>query len=142
MNIYSNITHTLKIDDDNLFHNYIYQELLSVIQDNIGHDYLACAINHPPCITDWHFGKCSPDSFWNDKHYNGPCVPWADGGCSYILSKHAHSFIIQITNPNNLNTIGNLHIYEDMFIGIVLHNNNIFPKLVKIPSIIGDKGFF
>ena len=45
MNIYSNITHTLKIDDDNLFRNTIYPELIQCISNNINSHYLACSIN-------------------------------------------------------------------------------------------------
>lgn len=81
---------------------------------------MGTTINYPPCISDWHFNKCSPDSHWNHTPYTGPCEPWLDGGCSYILSNKAHQKLIENFNQNGLEEIRKNHIYEDLMVGLIL----------------------
>lgn len=72
---------------------------------------------------NWHFGKCSKNSIWNTKLYNGPFIPWCLGGKGYFLS-HKSAKIVAC-NPPDLS----YHIYEDLYISqTLLDKANIIPK--------------
>ena len=73
----------------------------------------------------WHIGKCSNNSYFYDKPYNGIFVPWCKGGYGYILSRKSLEYISQ-TGDNIIDNI----IYEDVYIGIILNNNNIYPSII------------
>jgi len=135
---FSNITHIIKIDDhDTNISNLIFN--LQLMQDIIEkNDYLGQRISYAQCNCDWHFNKCSPTSKWYNIPYYGNCKPWVDGGCGYILSINAIKLINSKYNPSNLQIVSDLHIYEDVMIGLILYEFNIHP--VKIDNvIIGDK---
>ena len=127
---FNNITHILKIDDwdtkvDNNTHNKLkYTNLTHYCGQNIINKYLG--------ERKYHFNKCPLNSIWNNKMYNGNFVPWADGGCGYILSRVAMN-IISIQRLT-INKIYNNMIYEDVMIALLLYKSKIFPK--KIPKII------
>lgn len=67
-----------------------------------------------------HFGKCSKDSPWNCKMYNGKFTPYCLGGC-YVFSKKALKAISE--TPNDCEH----DIYEDLYVGQTLNKHNIHP---------------
>lgn len=75
----------------------------------------------------WHFGKCSKDSVWNNKHYPGKFIPWCRGGSGYFLS------------PKAANTIANhpplkegYHLYEDLYVSqTLLDHASVAPRHIK-----------
>jgi len=82
----------------------------------------------------WHIGKCSANSKWSVKKYEGKFVPWCDGGDGYILSNHAANIVAN--NPPNHDE----DIYEDQYVAQKLLNNNIIPyKIQKLTSFFYDK---
>ena len=101
-----------KLDDDMIIHK--------IFDNNMMYDY--CGIVQK---TDgnrrWHIGKCSKESKFNTEPYNGIFVPWCKGGYGYILSRLAISKII--INNDYIN-----EIYEDLYMGKLLHEHGIFPK--------------
>ena len=163
---FSNITHILKIDDDNdcnpqevvdslinkshkilNSYDYIGQRLHDEhhIKEIINNDKSRKAYedSHPevpkwPHPREWHFGRVNKNCYWFNKRYDGPYVPWADGGCSYILSRKAASLITIENNFNTLIDIRKKAIYEDVFIGLTLKKYNIIPFQHKF-FIKGDK---
>lgn len=68
----------------------------------------------------WHIGKCSSNSRWNNLEYKGPYVPWCKGGYGYIISRCS---IDKIKNDETYEE----HIYEDLYIALLLNNRKIYP---------------
>ena len=137
---YSNITHVLKIDDhDNKINNNTinlinkYKEIIN------SYDYIGQKINTgSKIIKRWHFKKLSEKSRWYRKEYNGDYTPWADGGCSYILSRRSMNYINSIYNLDNLEELRNYHIFEDLMVALVLKKFNIKPHKLTY-GVKGDK---
>lgn len=86
-------------------------------------------INHPKA-SSYHFNKCSADSSWRNKLFFGKEIHYCLGG-SYILSKKA---IQIIANDNSYRE----HIYEDYYVGLTLHNNNINPHNITLKEYFYD----
>ncbi len=74
---------------------------------------------------DWHVGKCSPNSIWNKKIYQGGYVPWCKGGYGYILSRKAINAICEYKEKYDD------EIYEDLLIAKILLNSNIAPSILN-----------
>lgn len=155
---FSNITHIIKIDDDNTCNplnviNKLKNEGSDIINS---YDYIGQLVHNENHIENvifnekarqlykypdprkWHFGKVNEDSYWYNKRYDGNYVPWADGGCSYILSKKAAELITSEYNFSNLINIRKEAIYEDIFIAIILRKHDILPYKYDF-LINGDK---
>lgn len=82
----------------------------------------------------WHIGKCSPDSKWSIKKYEGKFVPWCDGGNGYVLSNYAANLIAK--NPPNSDE----EIYEDQYIAQRLLQHDIHPSTIyNIHRFFQDK---
>ena len=71
---------------------------------------------------NWHIGKCSPGSEFNNKPYEGEYIPWCLGGKGYVLSKKAVEAIASDR--------GTYHgeIYEDLAIAKILARSGIAPS--------------
>ena len=67
----------------------------------------------------YHFGRVPKDSYWNNRKYTGKMKPYADGGCSYILSRKAVKAITNQYGFDKLEQVYRDHIYEDMMVGSV-----------------------
>lgn len=94
-------------------------------------DYSGQRINGAgPFDRKWYFSKCPEKSPWYNSEYNGEYLPWADGGCGYILSRKAMNIIVN-KKKSNLEICEN-DIYEDLMIGKLLNKNNIFPEKIEI----------
>ena len=87
---------------------------------------------------DYHFKRVSESSYWQGRKYTGPMVPYADGGCSYVLSRKAVTLITNDYGFDSLDEIRKTHIYEDMMIGVLLKRHNITPHRCYY-RIAGDK---
>jgi hypothetical protein len=82
----------------------------------------------------WHIGKCSKNSGWSNKKYEGLFVPWCDGGDGYVLSNYAANIISN--NPPNLEE----EIYEDQYVAQKLLTHDINPyKIPKLATFFYDK---
>ena len=133
INIFSDVTHIIKIDDhDTHFSNEMDDKIYKCILDT--YDYAGQKIQKGSGNRNYHFGKCSNNSFWNTTSYNGEYTDWADGGSGYILSRRAMLIINNKYSIDDINTIYKTHIFEDVMIALILKHANIFP--VKIDKII------
>jgi hypothetical protein len=103
-----------KLDDDML--------VKALLNENDLFDYCG-NVRHQNGFRNWHIGKCSKDSLFNTTEYSGVFVPWCLGGFGYVVSKKAIGFIEKDTNYFN-------EIYEDVYIGKILYQNNIFPNSI------------
>lgn len=86
----------------------------------------------------YHFGRVPKDSYWNNRKYTGKMKPYADGGCSYILSRKAVKEITKQYGFNKLEQVYKDHIYEDMMVGLLLNKVGITP-VKHYYFIVGDK---
>ena len=130
---FSDITHIIKIDD----HDVIDSKWLTCDINKIIYgeyfDYGGYLIrNQTFCNREWHFGKCSNGSSWNNTIYSGEVVPFIDGGSGYILSRRSMQIINQ--QYNNLDQVINKYIYEDILMSLLLSKQNIYPTLININS--------
>ena len=106
-------THFYKLDDDMIIKKYINP-------NNLKHIDYAGNVQGVEGSRIWHIGKCSNNSKWNTQKYMGKFVPWCKGGYGYIISRTAINLIKDEDKYKE-------HIYEDVYIGILLHKNNIHP---------------
>ena len=125
---FKKFTHILKIDDHD---NKISEKTINTIKKykNIlnQYDYIGQQINiGSNGIKKWHFKKLSKES------------RWADGGCSYILSKRSMYYINSIFNLKNIEKLRDQEIYEDLMIAKVLKKFNIVPHKISY-GVEGDK---
>lgn len=75
----------------------------------------------------WHKGKTG--TFWDRTPYMGDYVPWCLGGNGYIVSRNILKKIIP-----NFDYI--THIYEDLYIGILMNKEGITPTNIDIRSYL------
>tara|TARA_R110000737_G_scaffold189197_1_gene211217 strand:- start:40 stop:648 length:609 start_codon:yes stop_codon:yes gene_type:complete len=116
-NHFDKVTHIVKLDDDIKVVNKIKNLGLS--------DYLGI-INAEEVNREWHFGKCSEESGLNSQPYSLPYNPYCIG-YGYILSRKALNAIVR-----NYKTIDSQkEFYEDLAVGKILYNSNIFPTNAK-----------
>lgn len=121
-----NIKHITKLDRTVTINSIVTYDLIKDI------DYggrIIKFINHPKTST-YHFGKCEENSIWYNKPFTGPEIPYCLGD-TYILSKKA----LRLLAEDNTFTS---HIYEDYYVGTVLHNNQIIPKDINIRKYFYD----
>ena len=114
-------THFFKLDDDMILKKYINP-------NHLKHINYAGNVQYIEGRRDWHIGKCSKDSKWNTQIYNGKFVPWCKGGYGYIISRSAINLIKYDDKYCE-------HIYEDVYIGILLNNKNIYPTFIS-PKVL------
>jgi hypothetical protein len=137
---FKNITHILKIDDhDTYFTDENIKSLYNLNELNFYNYIGQKKVYRPPNTwSDYHFGKISKSSHWNNKKGNVSNVTWLDGGCSYILSRKAMKLINKTYNSSNINIVRKKEIYEDVMIGRLLASHNIHAHEVNY-NIKGDK---
>ena len=112
-----NYTHFVKLDENiniirplpnNIFNNINYAGKVQYYQGN----------------RRWHFGKCSSNNKYYNIEYQGEFVPWCKGGYGYIISRTAINLIKDNQDFTN-------HIYEDLYLGLILREKNILPTPIK-----------
>jgi hypothetical protein len=89
---------------------------------DIDGDYLG-NVHYGDGNRQWHVGRAG--NFWDRIPYLGEFKPWCMGGFGYILSRNALEKIVP--NFNYLD-----HIYEDVYIGLLLNKAGIIPKMINI----------
>jgi len=121
---FNTYTHFFKLDEDMIINNLITKDVYNNI--NFGGKINICIGKG---MRDWHFGKCSPDHYYNTKEYEGIYVPWCLGGYGYIISRYAINLIQNDTKYFE-------HIYEDLYIAIILLENNISPVNINVKDFV------
>ena len=140
LEIFQNITHILKVDDDNYFTK---ENIIELSKSNViyQYNYIGQLLKNSDIdvTCDWHFNNTKPDNYWYNKKYFGKLnIDYFDGGESYILSRYALNKIKQYYGFNDLDKIRREHIYEDYMIGEIMDYYRIKPYINKYP-IYGDK---
>lgn len=110
-------THFVKCDDD-----------INVIQDfgKIEGDYLG-KVQSVEGDRNWHVGKTG--TFWDQLPYPGKYKPWCLGGNGYVVSRKALTKILPSHDYLE-------HIYEDVYIGILMNKAGIPPKDLSIKEYL------
>jgi len=137
---FKDITHILKIDDhDTMFTDENVKNLYKINELYL-YNYIGQKKEYrePNTWSDYHFGKISKKSHWNNKKGDVSNVAWLDGGCSYILTRKAMKIINKFYNSSNLKILRENEIFEDVMIGRLLAMRKCFPRIVNF-SIKGDK---
>ena len=119
---FNHYTHFFKLDEDMIINK--------LITTNIYNNIDFCGIiQYCSGNRQWHIGKCSPDHYYNTTIYKGIYVPWCLGGYGYIISRHALNLI-----KNNTRYFE--HIYEDLYIAIILLEQKISPININIKEFV------
>ena len=128
---YNDITHILKVDDNNT--SFTSSILESIEHNNCisTRDYIGQQVNIEGGDRTYHFGKCTPNSYWDNREYYGRFNRWCDGGSSYILSRKAMNIINKRYNIDNIEEVYKNEIYEDVMIANILNKSNIYPHEMK-----------
>lgn len=112
---FSQYTHFVKLDDDMV----VLKRFENLTDDYIGN------VHYVDGNRNWHIGRCG--NFWDNIPYIGEFKPWCMGGYGYVVSKRALEKIVP--NHDYLN-----HIYEDVYIGILMNNVGIKPTEIDVTS--------
>jgi hypothetical protein len=137
---FKDVTHILKIDDhDTYFTDNNIKNLYNLKELHL-YNYIGQKKEYraPNTLSDYHFGKISKRSHWNNKKGDVSDVTWLDGGCSYILSRKAMKIINKFYNSSNIRTVRQNEIYEDVMMGRLLAMRNCRAHVVNF-NIKGDK---
>ena len=124
--IFDKYSHFLKLDEDMVILNDIGKSIYKNI--NYGGN-----IQKTEGKRDWHFNRCQKTSCFYNKPYMGKFTPWCKGGYGYIISRKSVNLI---KNDNNYDK----HIYEDLYIALLLKTYDVSPinipiqKYIKSPS--------
>lgn len=120
---FNNYNYFFKLDDDMIINK--------LINENDIKNYNYCGkvnVNYDG-NRKWHIGKCSTNSKFNTMEYKGNYIPWCLGGYGYIISRNAINLIKNNTNYKE-------HIYEDLYISLLLNENNIKPIHINIQNYV------
>lgn len=120
---FNNYTHFCKLDEDMIINKLLNYDQIKKL------DYCGIVNYNNNGNRNWHIGRCSPNSKFNTTPYTGIYVNWCMGGYGYIITKSA---ISKIYNNNEYCD----HIYEDLYIAILLRKNNILPNYFNIKDFI------
>ena len=121
-NLYIKYKYICKCDDDIIIKKLIESDKLYDYCGNLRNSYIG--------DREWHIGKCSKNSIYNNKKYEGEYVPWCLGGYGYIISTKILHYIINEKKEYKD------EIYEDLYIAKILYKNNIFPKHINIKEYL------
>lgn len=103
-----NYDYIWKLDDDIeilSFDNNLKKDLFKTLN---GLNYCGFRVIKQEGNREWHFGKCSKSTTWNNKPYKGNYPNWAEGGNSYFLSQKAVKYFRNFDQFENLRKS---HIY-------------------------------
>jgi hypothetical protein len=110
-------THFVKLDDD-----MIVKNKFNVLDgDYIGN------VHYVNGNRRWHMGRTG--TFWDQVPYLGEFKPWCMGGFGYIVSRRSMEKIVP--NYDYVN-----HIYEDVYIGILMNSIGVEPKKINIKEYL------
>lgn len=114
---FSDYTHFCKLDDDMILRKRF---------DKLTDDYLG-SVHYGDGNRQWHMGRCG--NFWDKVPYLGEFTHWCMGGFGYVVSRKALEKIVP-----NFNYID--HIYEDLYLALLLKSVGIFPKMINIKEFV------
>ena len=114
---FNSYTHFVKLDDD----MSVVKKFPNLIDDYIGN------VHHSDGNRQWHMGRCG--NFWDKIPYIGEFKPWCMGGFGYIVSRNS----LEKTLPD-FNYLD--HIYEDVYIGLIMNKVGIKPKNINIKEYL------
>lgn len=116
-NRFDKYTHFVKLDDD-----------MNVVKkfENIEGDYIG-KVHWVEGNRKWHMGRT--ETFWDQVPYLGEYKPWCLGGNGYVVSRKVIENIVP--NYEYLE-----HIYEDLYIGILMNKIGIVPKNINIKEYL------
>jgi hypothetical protein len=112
--IFNKYTHFHKLDEDLTFIKDIDFELT---------DYMGMVCGKHMINRNHHIGRCE-GHYWNDKPYPSEISDWCEGGLSYIVSRKSIGIISQLNGKD--------YPLEDVMVGNVLFNNNIYPRFTNM----------
>lgn len=115
--IFKEYTHFVKLDDD----MRVLKRFTEIDGDYIGN------VNYLDGNRQWHVGRTG--TFWDKIPYLGDFKPWCLGGFGYIISRNALEKVVP--NFDYLD-----HIYEDVYIGILMNKIGIIPKNINIKEYL------
>jgi hypothetical protein len=75
----------------------------------------------------WHMGRCG--NFWDRVPYLGEFTPWCMGGFGYVVSRVALEKCVPNFNYCD-------HIYEDLYLALILKKVGIFPKMTNMKEFV------
>lgn len=105
----------IKLDDDaNLIKRF----------DTIEHEYFGVVCKPSFADRTWHMNR-NTGTFWDKMPYQGEICDWCMGGLGYGVSRKALNAILP-------NFEYGTHIYEDMFIALLLNKKGIFPYNINM----------
>lgn len=110
-------THFAKLDDDMTVERRL---------EGLSGDYMG-NVHHVDGNRQWHIGRCG--NFWDRIPYIGEFKPWCMGGYGYVVSRQALESICP--NHDYLD-----HIYEDVYVGILMDRAGIKPAHVDIQNYL------
>lgn len=114
---FNKYSHFCKLDDDMIVKKRF---------ENLTDDYLG-NVSYQEGNRQWHVGRCN--NFWDKIPYLGKFVPWCMGGFGYVVSR----FALEKALPNFRYLD---HIYEDVYIAIILKEVGINPKSINIKEYL------
>lgn len=114
---FAKYTHFCKLDDDMI----VVKKFEKITNDYQGY------VHYEEGNRQWHIGRCG--NFWDRIPYIGNFVPWCMGGFGYIVSRNALQKVVP--NFDYLD-----HIYEDVYIGLILNKSGIHPKMFNIKEYL------
>jgi hypothetical protein len=114
---FNQYTHFCKLDDD----MQVIKRFENLTDDYLGNVYFGDGNRQ------WHIGRCG--NFWDRIPYIGEFKPWCMGGFGYIVSRNALEKVLP--NHNYLD-----HIYEDVYIGLLMNKYGIKPKNIDIKNYL------
>jgi len=120
---FNNYNYFFKLDDDMIINKLINEN------DIKNYNYCGKVNISYNGNRKWHIGKCSKNSKFNTMEYKGNYIPWCLGGYGYIISRNAINLIKNNTNYKE-------HIYEDLYISLLLNENNIKPIHINIQNYV------
>ena len=120
---FDNYNYFIKLDDDMVVNKLIRENDIKI------YNYCGKVNVNYNGNRNWHIGKCSPTSIFNTTPYKGNYLPWCLGGYGYIISRNA---IHLIQYNNNYKE----HIYEDLYIALLLNEYNIKPIHINIQDYV------
>jgi hypothetical protein len=114
---FKDYTHFVKLDDDMV----VLKKFQSVEGDYLGNVHYLDGNRH------WHVGRTG--TFWDKIPYLGEFKPWCMGGFGYLVSRKVLEKIVP--NFDYLD-----HIYEDVYIGILMNKIGVIPKNINIKEYL------
>ena len=120
---FDNYNYFIKLDDDMIVNKLICENEIR------NYNYCGKVNVSYDCNRKWHIGKCSSNSIFNTVDYSGKVVPWCYGGIGYIISRYAIHLIENNTNYKE-------HIYEDLYIALLLNECKIHPIDINIQAYV------